>query len=148
MPCNEFCGLGHHAMWAHVTAVPMPALQGQHAAYIERQLAAFAQGMRQNDINQQMRTIAKQLTPAEIRFVGTARTAKRRQIVDSDRSSANPSAKKYSRTSRDPLRDRARNGRWTVCRSRTTLQRLRQPGDRSSKAPRCGFRSNSVTAVV
>jgi cytochrome c oxidase subunit 2 len=21
MPCNEFCGLGHHAMWAHVTAV-------------------------------------------------------------------------------------------------------------------------------
>jgi cytochrome c oxidase subunit II len=22
MPCNEFCGLGHHAMWAHVTAVP------------------------------------------------------------------------------------------------------------------------------
>ena len=27
-----------------------PALQGQHAAYIERQLAAFAQGMRQNDI--------------------------------------------------------------------------------------------------
>jgi cytochrome c553 len=35
-------------------------LQGQHAAYIERQLAAFAQGMRQNDINEQMRTIAKQ----------------------------------------------------------------------------------------
>ena len=22
MPCHEFCGLGHHAMWAHVTAVP------------------------------------------------------------------------------------------------------------------------------
>jgi cytochrome c oxidase subunit 2 len=22
MPCNEFCGLGHHAMWAHVTAAP------------------------------------------------------------------------------------------------------------------------------
>jgi cytochrome c oxidase subunit 2 len=22
MPCNEFCGLGHHAMWAHVSAVP------------------------------------------------------------------------------------------------------------------------------
>ena len=21
MPCNEFCGLGHHAMWAHVSAV-------------------------------------------------------------------------------------------------------------------------------
>jgi cytochrome c oxidase subunit II len=22
MPCNEFCGLGHQAMWAHVTVVP------------------------------------------------------------------------------------------------------------------------------
>jgi cytochrome c oxidase subunit 2 len=21
MPCNEFCGFGHHAMWAHVSAV-------------------------------------------------------------------------------------------------------------------------------
>ena len=46
--------------------------------------AAFAQGMRQNDINQQMRTIAKQLTPAEMHAIalhygtdGTARTAKR-----------------------------------------------------------------------
>jgi cytochrome c553 len=44
-------------------------LQGQHAAYIERQLGAFAQGMRQNDINEQMRTIAKQLTPAEMHAV-------------------------------------------------------------------------------
>jgi hypothetical protein len=39
MPCNEFCGLGHHAMWARVVAVPMPPLQGQYVAYIERQLA-------------------------------------------------------------------------------------------------------------
>jgi cytochrome c553 len=59
-------------------------LQGQHAAYIERQLATFAQGMRQNDINRQMRTIAKQLTPAEMHAIavhhgsnGRARTAKR-----------------------------------------------------------------------
>jgi cytochrome c oxidase subunit 2 len=22
MPCHEFCGLGHHAMWAHVRVVP------------------------------------------------------------------------------------------------------------------------------
>jgi cytochrome c553 len=43
-----------------------PPLSGQHAAYIERQLAAFAQGLRQNDINEQMRTIAKHLTPAEM----------------------------------------------------------------------------------
>ncbi len=22
MPCHEFCGLGHHAMWAHVSVLP------------------------------------------------------------------------------------------------------------------------------
>jgi|SRR5690242_11607489 cytochrome c553 len=43
-----------------------PALQGQHAAYIERHLASFAQGMRENDIFQQMRVIAKQLTQDEV----------------------------------------------------------------------------------
>jgi cytochrome c553 len=76
-PCSACHGPGGHKLGA-------PALQGQHAAYIEQQLAAFAQGMRQNDINQQMRTIAKQLTPAEMHAIavyygsnGTARTAKR-----------------------------------------------------------------------
>jgi cytochrome c553 len=43
-----------------------PALEGQHSAYIERQLASFAQGIRQNDIYMQMRAVAKQLTPDEI----------------------------------------------------------------------------------
>jgi cytochrome c553 len=46
-----------------------PSLHGQHADYLERQLAAFAQGSRQNDINQQMRTIAMQLTSAEMHAV-------------------------------------------------------------------------------
>jgi cytochrome c553 len=76
-PCSACHGPGGHKLGA-------PALQGQHAAYIEQQIAAFAQGMRQNDINQQMRTIAKQLTPAEMHAIavyygsnGTARTAKR-----------------------------------------------------------------------
>jgi cytochrome c553 len=59
-----------------------PPLKGQQAAYIERQLAAFAQGMRQNDINEQMRTIASQLTPDEMHavaeFYGTGAAA---QIV-------------------------------------------------------------------
>jgi cytochrome c553 len=77
-PCAACHGPGGHKLGA-------PALQGQHFEYIERQLGAFAQGMRQNDINQQMRTIAKQLTPAEMHAIavlygsyGTARTAKRR----------------------------------------------------------------------
>jgi cytochrome c553 len=43
-----------------------PALKGQQPSYIERQLAAFAQGMRQNDIDERMRTIASQLTPIEM----------------------------------------------------------------------------------
>jgi cytochrome c553 len=74
-PCAACHGPGAHKLGA-------PALQGQHAAYIERQLAAFAQGMRQNDINEQMRTIAGQLTSEEFHALavyygaeGAARTA-------------------------------------------------------------------------
>jgi cytochrome c553 len=58
-PCSACHGPGAHKLGA-------PALQGQHAAYIERQLAAFAQGSRQNDINEQMRAIAGELTPEEM----------------------------------------------------------------------------------
>jgi cytochrome c553 len=46
-----------------------PRLSGQQPAYIERQLAAFAQGLRQNDINEQMRTVASALSPAEMHLV-------------------------------------------------------------------------------
>lgn len=46
-----------------------PSLQGQQSAYIERQLAALAEGSRQNDINQQMRTIAKQLTADDMHVI-------------------------------------------------------------------------------
>ena len=58
-PCSACHGPGGFKVGA-------PALQGQHAAYIERQLAAFAQGIRQNDIYEQMRAAAKQLTPDEM----------------------------------------------------------------------------------
>ena len=44
-------------------------MKTQQPAYIERQLAAFVQGFRQNDINEQMRTIAAQLTPEEMHLV-------------------------------------------------------------------------------
>jgi cytochrome c553 len=43
-----------------------PPLHNQQAAYIERQLASFAQGIRGNDIGEQMRVIAKALTPEEM----------------------------------------------------------------------------------
>jgi cytochrome c553 len=61
-PCASCHGPGAYKLGA-------PALGGQHTDYIERQLVAFAQGMRQNDINEQMRTIAVQLTPGEMHAV-------------------------------------------------------------------------------
>jgi cytochrome c553 len=50
-------------------AIGAPSLQGQQLAYVERQLGAFVQGFRHNDINEQMRTIAAQLTPDEMYLV-------------------------------------------------------------------------------
>jgi cytochrome c553 len=61
-PCAACHGPGAEKLGA-------PALRGQHREYIERQLAAFAQGMRQNDINEQMRVIAHELTSAEMHAV-------------------------------------------------------------------------------
>ena len=61
-PCAACHGPGDHKLGA-------PQLKTQQTAYIERQLAAFAQGFRQNDINEQMRTIAAQLTPDEMHLV-------------------------------------------------------------------------------
>jgi cytochrome c553 len=57
-PCAACHGPGKHKLGA-------PTLRGQQRAYIENQLAAFASGTRQNDINEQMRTVAAQLTDEE-----------------------------------------------------------------------------------
>jgi cytochrome c553 len=56
-----------HAPGAHKLGAPQ--LKTQQPAYIERQLAAFAQGFRQNDINERMRTIAAQLTSDEMHLI-------------------------------------------------------------------------------
>ena len=61
-PCAACHGPAGHVIGA-------PSLQAQQPAYIERQLAAFAQGWRQNDINEQMRTIATQLTPDNMHVI-------------------------------------------------------------------------------
>jgi cytochrome c553 len=42
-----------------------PSLEGQKRTYLKAQLDAFASGTRHNDINQQMRQIARALSPAE-----------------------------------------------------------------------------------
>ena len=43
-----------------------PWLGGQSSAYLAEQMRAFASGARRNDINEQMRNVARQLTSAEI----------------------------------------------------------------------------------
>lgn len=43
-----------------------PWLDGQSAVYIKAQLEAFASGTRRNDISEQMRNIARQMTPDEM----------------------------------------------------------------------------------
>ena len=43
-----------------------PGLQGQQRAYLEQQLQALAAGRRRNDISEQMRSVARQLTGSEI----------------------------------------------------------------------------------
>jgi cytochrome c553 len=79
-PCSACHGPGGYKLGA-------PALHGQRAAYIERQLAAFAQDLRQNDIFGQMRIIAKQLTPDEMQalaaFYGTAADTQPATVVGS-----------------------------------------------------------------
>ena len=61
-PCAACHGPGGYKLGA-------PALRGQQANYIEEQLVAFAQGLRQNDISEQMRIIARELTPEEMHAV-------------------------------------------------------------------------------
>ena len=61
-PCSACHGPGGYKTGA-------PPLDGQYAEYIERQLGAFAQNTRHNDIYEQMRAIARQLTPEEMKAV-------------------------------------------------------------------------------
>jgi cytochrome c553 len=43
-----------------------PWLEGQPAVYLQAQLLAFASGARHNDISEQMRNVARQMTRAEV----------------------------------------------------------------------------------
>lgn len=61
-PCAACHGPGNQKLGA-------PGLRGQNTEYIERQLEAFAQDSRQNDINEQMRVIAHELKPNEMHAI-------------------------------------------------------------------------------
>lgn len=57
------CGACHGDIESKLGA---PWIGGQPAAYIKAQLAAFASGGRHNDTSQQMRNVARSMTPEEI----------------------------------------------------------------------------------
>jgi cytochrome c553 len=51
--------------------VGAPELRGQQRAYLEQQLQAFKSGSRHNDINEQMRNVARHLTDQEIAMLAS-----------------------------------------------------------------------------
>jgi cytochrome c553 len=57
------CGACHGELGSKTAA---PWLEGQPVAYLRAQLDAFANGTRRNDIDQQMRNVARGMTSAEI----------------------------------------------------------------------------------
>jgi len=57
------CGACHGAL---DNKAGSPWLEGQSAVYIKSQLQAFASGERRNDISEQMRNVARRMTPEEI----------------------------------------------------------------------------------
>ena len=57
------CGACHGELGNKIGA---PWLEGEPVTYLRAQLDAFADGTRRNDIDQQMRNVARGMTPAEI----------------------------------------------------------------------------------
>jgi len=57
------CGACHGEVDSKASAA---WLEGQPAIYLRTQLEAFSTGARHNDIDEQMRNIARQMTPQEI----------------------------------------------------------------------------------
>lgn len=76
-PCSACHGPGGYKVGA-------PTLSGQYAAYIERQVAGFSQGIRQNDIYEQMRAIARRLTPEEIHALAAFYGSRGRELAAKD----------------------------------------------------------------
>ena len=62
--CHGPTGAGNFPM-------KVPALAGQHSAYVVSQLQAYAAGTRTTDPNKMMETVASRLTPAEMQAVAS-----------------------------------------------------------------------------
>nr|WP_067299062.1 c-type cytochrome [Marinobacterium profundum] len=63
------CTACHSPNGTGVASAGFPALSGQHATYVEKQLKAFRDGARANDPNGMMRDIAAKLSDIEIKAV-------------------------------------------------------------------------------
>lgn len=63
------CTACHGPTGAGVAPSGFPAVSGQHAAYLEKQLKAFAAGERKNDANRMMREIASKMSDEEMAAV-------------------------------------------------------------------------------
>ncbi|WP_043108524.1 c-type cytochrome [endosymbiont of unidentified scaly snail isolate Monju] len=63
------CAACHSPTGAGNPQAKFPALKGQHAGYVVKQLKAFRSGARSNDAGSMMRGVASKLTDAEIEAV-------------------------------------------------------------------------------
>ncbi len=70
--CHGLDGQGNR-IWQEVMTVPptvlTPAIGGQHASYVVKQLKAFRSGERSNDVGAVMRKIAQQMSDKQIEAV-------------------------------------------------------------------------------
>jgi cytochrome c553 len=73
------CGSCHGAL---DNKTGSPWLEGQSAIYLRAQLQAFVNGTRHNDISQQMRNVARQLTKEEIDQAATYYASKPTEIEE------------------------------------------------------------------
>ncbi|MCP4489439.1 MAG: cytochrome c4 [Gammaproteobacteria bacterium] len=70
--CHGMDGRGNRS-WEETMKIPptvlAPALGGQHAAYLVKQMQAFRSGERDNDVGQVMQKIAQQMSDEQIKAV-------------------------------------------------------------------------------
>lgn len=72
--CHGPAGAGNkdwNKTWSKAPTVLAPAIGGQHAAYVEKQLKAYRDGSRNNDPAKVMRDIARGLSDAEIKALAS-----------------------------------------------------------------------------
>jgi cytochrome c553 len=75
------CAACHSTDGTGMAPMAIPSLAGQQSPYVEKQLKMFADGTRQNSPGHVMATIAKRLTPAQIKAVALYAQALRPKLI-------------------------------------------------------------------